>query len=98
MPCYDAGYAADHARDREREWQHNSPVAELLCGVMSKMDNRELAMYAPKGSKLWHWWQDHQERDRKKAAAVLARKAQDNRNRIIKIERLEKELQQLKKG
>jgi hypothetical protein len=99
MPCYDDRNETPYVlEEAKKDWNHNSSIAELLCGVMKRMDNRELAIYAPKGSKLWHWWEDHKERDRKKAEEeLLARKQRllARRNRIVK---LEEELRKLKKG
>lgn len=92
MPCYDA-------RDNEPAPfdHHNNPTAELLCGLLTNMEaSGELDRYLQKGSKLWHWWEDHKERDRKKALREQeerVRAAKAKANRIVK---LENELRKLK--
>jgi hypothetical protein len=102
MPCYDAGYEAQSRFDeqvrREKEWLHNSPVAELLCGVLSNLPASMIADAVRRDPKVGHWWNDHQERDRKKAAQEAARKKRDEQNRLRKISELEGELRKLKKG
>ncbi len=93
MPCYDG-------RDNERTVyvdkpfdHHNNPTAELLCGLLTKLEKSYtpglVADVAPKGSKLWHWWEDHKERDRKKAAREKA-------ERDAEVKRLEARLAKLK--
>jgi hypothetical protein len=103
MPCYDERNSASSQVEASRkEWLHNSPIAELLCELMTKLAQQprlypESALY-PKGSKLWYWWQDHQERDRKKAKEEERRKAQRATGRKNEIIRLEQALAKLKKG
>lgn len=88
MPCFDprdddpAGVAVEEARE---EWNHNSPVAELLCYVMTVVttmgaflqddieDNPELSL----------WWDDHQSRDASKNREELeALEAELEANRL----------------
>lgn len=65
MPCYDERSEPRYVRaEAEREWVHNSPVAELLCEAMKVI---EVQRVRPMLSlKLEKWWKDHQKRDRNK--------------------------------
>lgn len=74
MPCYDG-------RENERQvpvtdedrarlfqtWNHNSPVAELLCWTLTNMEGPTKVKFLQANPKLAVWWAQHQERDRKKA-------------------------------
>ncbi len=94
MPCYDG-------RDNERTVyvdkpfdHHNNPTAELLCGLLTKLeknyyDQEGMDALLGKGSKIWHWWSDHKERDRKKASREKA-------ERDAEVKRLEARLAKLK--
>lgn len=68
MPCHDTrnepSYVAEEVR---RDCRHNSDVAELLCSTMRSMTTRELALVTSQVKGLGQWWDEHLERDRKKA-------------------------------
>lgn len=100
MPCYDSrdNDVGESLRVAAKEWHHNSPVAELLCGVLSNLPASMVSDAVRRDPKLGHWWADHQERDRRRAAQAAARKVRDEQNRMIKISQLEGELRKLKKG
>lgn len=94
MPCYDHRNDPSYIREEMREdtmrkveaarksFLHNSPVAELLCYVLTNTVPSKRAPLLAANSKLACWWNDHQERDRKvasdKVAAEKKRKAQIN--------------------
>lgn len=76
MPCYDGRenerqvtVTYEHEGRLRKEWMHNSPIAELLCTAMSNLQGVQRDALIRKDPKLGHWWNDHQERDRKKAAS-----------------------------
>jgi hypothetical protein len=71
MPCYDSRNEPDYVRaEAEKEWTHNSPVAELLCYVMGKL-KADIPFaeggLLEKNPALAQWWNEHQRRDRIKA-------------------------------
>lgn len=81
MPCYDGQWdgpmsrsCGSEIRTAKKRWRHNSPVAEMLCDVIKKVD----ALPYPTRSSLrltdlpadaQEWWKEHQRRDARKAAA-----------------------------
>lgn len=88
MPCYDERNEPSYVRaeavaEARKSFLHNSPVAELLCFVLTNTVPSKRAPLLAANSKLAHWWKDHQERDRKVAAdkvtAEKSRKARINR-------------------
>lgn len=67
MPCYDERNEPAYVRaEAQREWTHNSPVAELLCSVMKGMHQQSRDKVLKEVPGLTKWWVDHQERDRKR--------------------------------
>ena len=94
MPCYDSRSDPSYVREEavaeaRKSFLHNSPVAELLCYVLTNTVPSKRAPLLAANSKLAHWWADHQERDRKvaadKVAAEKKRKA-DIRSQIKKMQ------------
>lgn len=98
MPCYDERNDPSYIRAELQEdtrrkveearvsFLHNSPVAELLCFVMTNTVPSKRAPLLAANSKLACWWRDHQERDRKVATDKVAaeKKRKDKINREIK--------------
>jgi len=69
MPCYDERDEPSFVRaEAQREWRHNSPVAELLCWSLVHMSEREQHRLLQMNPALAQWWAEHQERDKRKAA------------------------------
>ena len=70
MPCYDSRNDPEYVRGEERErafrdFTHNSPVAELLCGVMKQASLDDTAKrFLRNNPGLAKWWADHQARDK----------------------------------
>lgn len=68
MPCHT--YVPEEELEQERreaymqEFRHNSPVAEMLCGVLSSMTSAQISALDKKTRK---WWAEHKRRDAKKA-------------------------------
>ncbi len=62
MPCYDSrnepGYVRKEALE---EFTHNSPVAEMLCAVLTTLEQEGEAF--PHHPGLKQWWSDHKSRD-----------------------------------
>lgn len=91
MPCYDGRenerqVLVDY-EDREklrREWFHNSPIAELLCSVMKEVPPFVRDSLLLDNTKLAHWWHDHKERDRKKAASAKPKVVGPKRKRTVR--------------
>lgn len=84
MPCYDGRenerqvlVTDEHRARLAAEWTHNSPVAELLCGLMTHMEpygNVQFQSYLHNNPELRRWWRQHQERDRRRATGKGKRK------------------------
>src|SRR5687768_16145620 len=98
MPCYDgretSGYSGgydDGKSFQKREGRHNSDVAELLCMVMRSVPGN-VASNLLRDKKLATWWEEHQERDRKKAEQE--RKEREEKTRRTAFERELKKLKQ----
>jgi len=77
MPCYDERNEPAYVRaEAEREWMHNSPVAELLCSVMRRLEREGMKPYTAASSMcnkdpaLARWWRDHLARDRARQEKV----------------------------
>jgi hypothetical protein len=65
MPCYDGSNDSDYIRsEAARAFTHNSPVAEMLCGVMRLIEGGGSGEWPPG---LMEWWAEHQRRDEAKA-------------------------------
>jgi hypothetical protein len=69
MPCYDGRDTGERVSDAvesaRREFRHNSDVAELLCAqcrALEQLGHKDLIHRA-----VLAWWEEHKERDRKKA-------------------------------
>lgn len=64
MPCYDErNDPAYQIAEARKDWVHNSPVAELLCGLLTSMTNLERAPFLAMQPRLRAWWIEHQKRD-----------------------------------
>lgn len=78
MPCYDGRENErqvdvdyeDRARLR-KEWEHNSPVAELLCSVLKRLPVMVRGGLINETPALGVWWEEHQKRD---AGRVMAKR------------------------
>lgn len=74
MPCYDARDNSDSAVESRirtkliNEFQHNSPVAEMLCAVMKILHPQDRPRVAGMVPGLESWWKEHQIRDAKKGS------------------------------
>lgn len=65
MPCYDSTTSPEYVRaEAIKEFTHNSPVAEMLCGVLTALIATGNAV--PPIDGLDEWWRDHQRRDEAK--------------------------------
>ena len=66
MPCYDGGYG-DSLKEEKllKEFEHNSPVAEILCDVCLQMTDAGLDP-GNVSEKLRVWWEEHKKRDKNK--------------------------------
>lgn len=96
MPCYDHRNDPSYIREELREdtkrqveaarksFLHNSPVAELLCSVMKEVPPFVRESLILDNTKLAHWWHDHQERDRKKAAIAKPKVVSLKRKRTVR--------------
>lgn len=94
MPCYDSRSDPSYVREEavaeaRKSFLHNSPVAELLCYVLTNTVPSKRAPLLAANSKLACWWKDHQERD----AKVAAEKVTAEKNRKARINREIKRLQ-----
>lgn len=75
MPCYDArddSAPAVESRIRNKllvDFQHNSPVAEMLCAVMKILHPDDRPRVAATVPGLDSWWKQHQARDKAKDGA-----------------------------
>lgn len=107
MPCrYDptpeeeAQWAREARKKQEKEFEHNSRVAELLCAVMGVLEttDKKSELYDHLVSKqitaLDTWWEKHKERDRVKARAEKCKFNRDaERERaLLKLTPKEKKL------
>lgn len=101
MPCYDhrddpSYIRAELQEDTRRKVEearvsflHNSPVAELLCFVMTNTPPSKRGPLLIANSKLACWWRDHQVRDRK----VANEKADKERKRVASVKAQIKKLE-----
>ncbi|AUV61799.1 hypothetical protein FDJ28_gp53 [Pseudomonas phage Bjorn] len=70
MPCYDPRDTdpelarRDGYESAKREFTHNSPVAELLCYLLT--NSPAARTHAATNPALGRWWRDHQARDAKR--------------------------------
>lgn len=77
MPCYDPPLTAEEERreyqknreDQLKEFTHNSPVAEMLCALVTRLgDTNKLEdvlnnIDEKVEARLRHWWIEHKRRD-----------------------------------
>lgn len=70
MPCYDSRSSPDYVRQESfEEFRHNSPVAEMLCEVMTKITaskDYNALLIANLSPDVLIWWEEHQKRDKNK--------------------------------
>lgn len=93
MPCYDSRNEPDYVRSEAlKEFNHNSPVAELLCWALTNMSQPYRQGFLRNNPKLGHWWRDHQERDKKKAAEKKAREEREQKRIREQIKELKAKL------
>ncbi len=81
MPCYTE---PDPEAEREH-FNHNSEVAELLCGVMGMSSQATRDAWIRAYPQLGHWWKEHQRRDREK-------REQEEQSRKQSIEQEERKI------
>lgn len=103
MPCNDGGYPRDDGlSDRQREalaeaFTHNSPVAELLCHVLTRISQNPgmRTMYTnllTQNTALNRWWSDHQLRD-----AAKARKEREEREKKTHNDAIDRQIKALQR-
>lgn len=97
MPCYDSRNDPDYVRGEERkqafrDFTHNSPVAKMLCGVLTHMHPQMIAQL-PAATRAW--WVEHQERDRLRV--IWEREAAEKKQHNEAIDRQIKALQRKRK-
>jgi hypothetical protein len=72
MPCrYDEPPPPTHAEIEAiwyRQFEHNSPLAEMMCSLISSLGDAGLRIWADNTPGLLNWWRNHQARDAAKAA------------------------------
>jgi hypothetical protein len=63
MPCYDERGSGGirEVRVTPKEYRHNSPVAEMLCGLCRQLEKRDMMELL--GPKTRKWWAEHKRRD-----------------------------------
>ena len=72
MPCYDprdndpAAIRSEAIARFAVEFRHNSPVAEMLCHILSHIHPAEIATMT---EEIQVWWKEHQARDAAKERA-----------------------------
>lgn len=75
MPCYDPRDNSDSALESRvrtklvNEFQHNSNVAAMLCGVLTRVHPVDVLKLAEEVPGLATWWVEHQARDKAKPHA-----------------------------
>lgn len=79
MPCYTEVTEEERAAGYRKEFRHNSDVAEMLCALMGATEGSP-AWFNAVHPKLIAWYEEHKERDRKKAEKE--RKDADYKRRI----------------
>ena len=64
MPCYDDRNSPSEVRaETQKDFRHNSPVAEMLCFVLTNIDKADIATMP---EEIQVWWKEHQIRDANK--------------------------------
>ena len=83
MPCYDPPRPGDEYERAQKEFRHNSEVADMLCAVCKLMGD---GWVTHQSDNLQAWWREHKERDRKKAALMLKEQLSAAERRRVKAE------------
>lgn len=72
MPCYDprdndpSEIRQEARKQLAIEFRHNSPVAEMLCHILTHIHPAEIATMP---EEIQVWWKEHQARDAAKERA-----------------------------
>jgi arginine/lysine/ornithine decarboxylase len=103
MPCYDppmtqaeiTAMEQERVRKQLEKFSHNSPVADMLCYVLRKLEEAEEPVkiqHLPEN--IHEWWEEHKERDRKKARAEKRKfdEAAERERALLKLTPTEKKL------
>jgi hypothetical protein len=73
MPCYDSRGDANTPEGRDellRSFTHNSPLAEIMCELMRRIEYECPSLPVPDAAA--HWWKEHKARDAAKAKREAA--------------------------
>lgn len=90
MPCTITGsLEGDRALEAFQLRIKAQDLNEMLCEVCERLEAQDALNILPES--VASWWNDHKELDRR-------RKEQEDNDRRERIKRLEKELEELKKG
>ena len=103
MPCYDPPLTQAEINEQERQrvarelekFNHNSPVAEMLCHVLGELETAEEPVKLHElPANILKWWEEHKERDRKKARAQQRKfdEAAERERALLKLTPHEKRL------
>ncbi len=81
-------------REFEKEFEHNSTVAELLCSLMKALDTKT---HIVSGTTLIpddvaKWWKEHQQRDESKAILDQIREKKAKQDALDKLTNYEKKI------